>query len=218
MPHTTSYHVVEETPKLGRTMRESLIADERVLGKARFHRIYAVDTICITVLLLYLAHPAETLFLKLRDIVLQHLLAGQISWLGPDMTGKLFALLQNPWFIRAPIILFYAAAVIYALARFARWLTTEIVVTDSRIIVKQGIFTVKTFKADFTTLGQVDVTQSLLGNMLGYGSVHIYTRNWQGHGSAVEAEGIYLPPIADPHAFSTLIDRARRMWRTRAVQ
>jgi hypothetical protein len=90
---------------------------------------------------------------------------------------------------------------------------TEIVVTDSRLLFRQGVFKLRTLKIDISNLRQVDVGQSWVGHILGYGDIHIFTNNVSGKGNDVEVAGIHLPPVADPHTFSTLIDRARRMWR-----
>ena len=147
----------------------------------------------------------------------QYLVNQQPQWVGDANIEKILTFLANPLLPKIPELVLFPAAVFYVLWRVLVQITTEIIVTDSRLVAKQGIFNIRTFKADLSTLGQVDVNQSLLGGLLGYGTIHIFTRNWSGQGSQVEAEGINLPPVADPHAFSTLVDRARRMWRTRSV-
>lgn len=217
LPHNDSYDVVAEGPKLGKTMQDSLVPDERLLGKAHFHWIYTFKSILIGGGLIALSHPVGAAITTYSAVAIEYLTSGRASWLGDSNIQTFGNFLANPLVARVPEFGLFALGVLYILGRVLVQLTTEIVVTDSRLIVKQGVFSVRTFKADLSTLGQVDVNQSLLGNILGYGSIHIYTRNWGGQGSQVEAEGIYLPPVADPHAFSTLVDRARRMWRTRSV-
>ncbi len=217
VPHTDSYHVVAQEPKLGKDMRHNMVEGERLLGKAHFHYIFWVYTLILAGLLMGFARPVGRVLTQAAGYAQQYIFSDAGAWLGPGNIETLGKILANPAWAHWPALVMYVAAVLFVLWRIAVYHTTEIVVTDSRMVVKQGIFIIRTFKCDMANLGQVDVNQSLLGSWLGYGSIHVYTRNWQGHGNAVEAEGIYLPPIADPHSFSTLVDRARRMWRTRSV-
>jgi hypothetical protein len=217
VPQTSSYDVLAETPKMSRAMRQSMVPGERLLGKARFHYIYTIHSMIVSGLILLLSRPVASLIIKGCQRLKDYLAEGGAGWLGADNVEKLYVMLSNPLWNVAPVFVIWGAAILFFLWRLAVQYTTEIVVTDSRVVAKQGIFFVRTFKTDLSNLGQVDVNQSMLGNLLGYGSVHIFTRNWSGQGNEMEVEGIYLPPIAEPHAFSTLVDRARRMWRTRTV-
>ncbi|TAL29532.1 MAG: hypothetical protein EPN97_13305 [Alphaproteobacteria bacterium] len=217
VPHASSYDVLAETPKMSRAMRQSLVPEERLLGKARFHYIYTIYSLIISGLLVSAAKPVAGLVMTLVKMMQDYLVNTSPGWLGDANIEVLLRALSSPLWAAVPVVGLYALALLFFLWRVLRQLTTEIIITDSRIVVKQGIFIIRTFKADLSNLGQVDVNQSLLGGLLNYGSVHIYTQNWSGKGNQMEAEGIYLPPVAEPHAFSTLVDRARRMWRTRTV-
>ncbi|MEZ0223781.1 MAG: PH domain-containing protein [Alphaproteobacteria bacterium] len=212
-----SYDALTETPKMSRAMRQSMVGGERLLGKARFHYIYTVYSLIISGLILVFSRTAANWIIKGCQRMKDYLTSGGANWLGEDNVEKLYAVMSSPLWNILPIYVLCGSAILFFLWRVARQLTTEIVVTDSRVVAKQGIFSVRTFKTDLSNLGQVDVNQSMLGNLLNYGSVHIFTRNWSGQGNQMEVEGIYLPPIAEPHSFSTLVDRARRMWRTRTV-
>src|SRR5262245_1159727 len=56
------------------------------------------------------------------------------------------------------------------LAWFRRW-TTEIAVTDRRIIYKEGFIRRKTIEMHMDKVESVDVDQSVLGRVLGYGDI-----------------------------------------------
>lgn len=54
----------------------------------------------------------------------------------------------------------------------ARW-SDEFVITNKRIICKTGIFSRKTFEMNLNKIESVNVDQSFMGRILGYGSVTI---------------------------------------------
>ena len=213
VPHTDSYDVLIEDSKLGKDIRHSLVPEERLLAKAKFHWIYTFYSLLGAGILVGAAAPARHAIDVLAGKARDYLAGDQAQWLGATAVQSLFKLASNPLLVTVPPLLMFVAGILFFLWRALVQYTTEIVITDSRLVVKQGVFRIRTFKTDFQTLGQINVDQSLLGNILGYGTVHIFTRNWEGKGGQLEAEGIYLPPIAHPHSFSTQVDRARRMWR-----
>lgn len=79
-------------------------------------------------------------------------------------------------------------AIIAALAAAIRRSTTELVVTDQRVIFKRGVISRHTVEMNRGKIKSVDVDQSLLGRMLGYGTVVV-------HGT-----GGSLEPLADIEA------------------
>ncbi|HEY5008521.1 MAG TPA: PH domain-containing protein [Caulobacteraceae bacterium] len=74
--------------------------------------------------------------------------------------------------------------------------TTEFCVTDHRIIVKRGVLSLHTVELNVDKVESVDVDQSLLGRMFGYGEVTI-------HG--VGARWDPIPLISDPLGFRNAI-------------
>lgn len=78
-------------------------------------------------------------------------------------------------------IVFALAAVVSAIpAWFRRW-TTEIAVTDRRIILKRGLIRRHTVEMNMQKVESVDVDQSLAGRLFNYGNVTI-----RGTGSSFE--------------------------------
>jgi uncharacterized membrane protein YdbT with pleckstrin-like domain len=70
-------------------------------------------------------------------------------------------------------LFFLAAAVLFGIkARFTQWIT-EIAVTNLRVIYKRGFIKRYTAEMNMDKIESVTVTQSILGRMLDYGSVHV---------------------------------------------
>jgi uncharacterized membrane protein YdbT with pleckstrin-like domain len=67
-----------------------------------------------------------------------------------------------------------ALAVIAALAAAIRRSTTELVVTNQRVIFKRGVVSRHTVEMNRGKIESVDVDQSLLGRLLGYGTVVVH--------------------------------------------
>lgn len=68
-------------------------------------------------------------------------------------------------------------------------LGTEIAVTDRRVIYKSGIFSRRTVEMNVDQIESVEVHQSIVGRMLGYGDIAV-------HGTGEGIENISL--ISDP--------------------
>ena len=83
------------------------------------------------------------------------------------------ALLDNPWWgDSVGIVLAVVGLYLVATEWFKRW-TTEIAITDRRVILKTGFIRRDTIEMSIQKVESVDVEQSLLGRMLDYGDVVI---------------------------------------------
>jgi uncharacterized membrane protein YdbT with pleckstrin-like domain len=82
------------------------------------------------------------------------------------------------WF--AAIVFAVAAIVAFLPAWFRRW-TTEIAVTDRRVILKRGLIRRHTVEMNMQKVESVDVDQTLIGRLFNYGNVTI-----RGTGSTFE--------------------------------
>jgi uncharacterized membrane protein YdbT with pleckstrin-like domain len=78
-------------------------------------------------------------------------------------------------------------------------LSTEIAVTDRRVIIKRGLVSRVTAEMNMAKVESVDVVQSVMGRMLGYGDVIV-----RGTGSSFEP----IVKIADPIAFRNSVTAA----------
>jgi uncharacterized membrane protein YdbT with pleckstrin-like domain len=86
--------------------------------------------------------------------------------------------------------------VVALLGAWARQSTTEIVVTDRRIIFKSGFVRRRTMEMNMNKVETVDVVQSIGGRMFNFGTILI-----RGTGSTYEP----LDMVADPLAVRTAI-------------
>ena len=95
------------------------------------------------------------------------------------LAGASYAEVVNiSWF--AAIVFALAATVAFLPAWFRRW-TTEIAVTDRRIILKRGLIRRHTVEMNMQKVESVDVDQTLIGRLFNYGNVTI-----RGTGSSFE--------------------------------
>jgi len=72
-------------------------------------------------------------------------------------------------------IVFILPSAIFTLwiAPLIRWLTSEFVITNKRIIIKIGLLSHRTLEMNLPKVESVNVNQSILGRILGYGTVTI---------------------------------------------
>ncbi len=110
-----------------------------------------------------------------------------LEWVfGPQSTARTYL-------VYATVVLFGLAALFTAArAWFVRW-TTEIAVTDKRIIFKRGFITRHTAEMSIDKATTVDVNQSIWGRIFDYGSVHIHAAGGAG---AIERLDLVGAPIA----------------------
>jgi uncharacterized membrane protein YdbT with pleckstrin-like domain len=95
--------------------------------------------------------------------------------------------------------IFALLAVSAALGAFIRRATTELAVTDHRVIYKTGLLSRHTLEMNRSKVESVDVNQTLLGRMLGYGTIIV-----RGTGGSLEP----MRRIADPLTFRSHITAA----------
>ena len=99
---------------------------------------------------------------------------------------------QGSWFSVAKFIAvtLFLAGVVMILKAWVKIYSTELVVTDKRVLVKVGISTAITAEIDRSRISSVVVRKPLLGRILDYGWIGIY-------GYSGDITG--LPVLASPH-------------------
>jgi len=85
-----------------------------------------------------------------------------------------------PYFLVALDLVMLASLLTLLGAAVRRW-TTEIAVTDRRVIFKRGLIRRHTIEMNMDKVETVDVDQSLAGRLLGYGDIVV-----RGTGSSIE--------------------------------
>ena len=93
-------------------------------------------------------------------------------------------------------LIFALLALSSALRAFIRRATTELAVTDHRVIYKTGLLARHTIEMNRDKVESVDVDQTLLGRIFGYGTIIV-----RGTGGSLEP----IRTIGDPLAFRSYI-------------
>ncbi len=126
----------------------------------------------------------------LRAILLLILaLACLVAWAAIPEPGVALAL-------KIVAALFGLVALVSGLGAVIRRSTTELAVTDRRVIYKTGIFQRHSMEMNTSKVETVGVNQSILGRILGYGTVMV-----RGTGGSFEP----IPFIGDPLTFRSHI-------------
>jgi uncharacterized membrane protein YdbT with pleckstrin-like domain len=83
--------------------------------------------------------------------------------------GLLCVVVGWPLSLAAPPLL--AAGAVVALAAVWRWERTQLVVTSEQLVVVHGTLRRRTAAVDLSRLGLVEVEQTMVGRLLGYGTL-----------------------------------------------
>jgi len=108
------------------------------------------------------------------------------QWAGATGTGIMLIL-------AALLAVVGVIAFIHAAIRRA---STELAATDQRVVFKRGVFARHTVEMNRSKIESIDVDQSILGRLLGYGTVRV-----RGTGGSLEP----LPAISDPLTFRSYL-------------
>lgn len=87
--------------------------------------------------------------------------------------------------------------VLHLLSAWIKQWTTEIAITNRRVIYKTGLITRRTIEMNMDKIESVDVTQDIFGRLLNYGTVLI-----RGTGASLEPLSTIATPLALRNAIS----------------
>ena len=205
VPTKDAREILTDMPPLSHGMKRSLVPGERLAGKAAFHWVYVLDAVLFGFLLWWLAPYAGKAGVRGAQWLLD---SPKFLEMAGRHQAQVIYYLSGKWAALAPAIVCYVIAVWYLVWKLLVWKTTEILITDKRILIKQGILSIRRHKLDLEEVGKTTVQQSIFGKLLDYGAIEAFTNYISGDTGG----RMKLPPIADPHGFATLIDRAQRMW------
>lgn len=196
--HATGY----KTPLI--YVEETLGEKEDIVGVGNFHWMFIVKAVVAALIYVLIA------FLIMRAAVIIHLFYPKIPITAvPEAFMKIgwvdvfkhFWGTPMPFRIGAFAFMFFA--VLQIAAAFIVKATTEIAITDRRIIFKRGLVSRRVKEMRVENVESAEVTQTVLGRLLNYGDVDV-------RGTGVG--DINLPPwIDDPIQFRKAVQRARKM-------
>jgi uncharacterized membrane protein YdbT with pleckstrin-like domain len=125
--------------------------------------------------------PGESIVYRTRlhwVVMLRHVLLGLLLLAG---SGALLSyLLDQPrlgntgeHLAKAGVAVLLACAIAVILAGVVRRNATEMAVTSRRVVVKQGLVSRKTIEMLLNKIETIEVSEPMMGRMLGYGSITI---------------------------------------------
>ncbi|MDQ6910834.1 MAG: PH domain-containing protein [Actinomycetota bacterium] len=79
-----------------------------------------------------------------------------------------------------PTLAVVVVALVWFLSRFARWRTTNLIVTSDRMIVRKGVISKQGREIPLEHINDITVTQRLLERVLGAGDLHIESAGERG--------------------------------------
>lgn len=161
-----------------RFMHKTLMPEERIVHEGRFPFIYTF--LCVMILL-----GCSAMGYIAGWILMHKLPFLGLDGRGPFVFGVVIGLWQFLWMM------------------MKKW-TTEIVLTDRRLIHKRGYFAVQVEEVDIEQLASDNVTQTFLGRIFDYGELHV---------RCIEATDLHLSPLAQPYAFRNAIEGQKKRYR-----
>ena len=190
-------------------VQQSFGANEEIVRVAHFHWFYTLQEV-MWVAIGFIC--AIGIMIIMTNLEISH----QVSYYYPDIPPELAAearsnvLRENGNYLSVmfslhPAIKLSALAVfIIGLFLFAKMMvvkaTTEICVTNNRVIYKVGLVARYTGEMGIDRVESVNIYQGVLGRIFGFGRVSV-------HGMGVGE--IVLPTIAEPLEFRKAIDHAK---------
>lgn len=181
-------------------IRQSLSDDEELIHIAHFHWMYNVQAVFNVIFGAALAIGIIVFAIKFQPMMFGTIPDG----LSPiDQVRSLHPSLK--------ILSFFIF--ILSVLKFAQMMivkaTTEIGVTDTRLVYKRGLVARAVGEINIDRIEGVNVLQGILGRIFGYGRVMV---RGMGVGEVV------LPPIAQPIRFKKAIEKARQMSKAKGGQ
>lgn len=171
-------------------VQQSLAPDEELVHVGKFHWIYTFNAFFAIVWGI-----AGAVVVVVGSVFMYK----QLGFLRGDV-GVLAAVQA----LHPGLRIFSFIVFVLGLMSFARMMvikaTTEIAITNSRLIYKRGLIARQVGEMSIDRIEGVNILQSLVGRLLNYGRIAI---RGMGIGEVI------LPPIEDPIAFRTAIEKAR---------
>ncbi len=97
-----------------------------------------------------------------------------------------------PWIFLGLATIAFGVGIIFFLVAFLRWWTTELAVTDKKVVAKFGFISRTTVEILLPRVESIHVQQGVMGRVLGYGTLVL-----SGSGTAQAP----IPGISDPLMF-----------------
>lgn len=104
----------------------------------------------------------------------------------------------------APTLIGAAVGAMMFLSAALTAYSTEFIMTNRRLICKRGLMSVRVVEVDIEQLASDNVTQSFMGRLCDFGSIHI---------RCIEANDIDMNFVARPYAFRNAMEEEKKVYR-----
>jgi len=171
-------------------VQQSLGPDEELIHVGYFHWMYTV-------------HAVMSIFWGAMisiAIIIGGIIIQQMLGVFPPELPISVAIPSLPVYIKGLAFLSFVFGVYAFAMQMVRKATTEIAITDTRLIYKTGVVARNVGEMSIDRIEGVNVLQSILGRLFGYGRLAV---RGMGIGEVI------LPPIEEPLAFRQAIEKAR---------
>ncbi|HEX9094093.1 MAG TPA: PH domain-containing protein [Coriobacteriia bacterium] len=128
--------------------------------------------------------------LAIAVLVVAAVVAGMLGFLGDTVF----------WLVALPLTLLAWLAL--TVRQIMRVLSTEIAITDQRVMSKAGVFRTEVKTTPLDKVNNVNVSQSFFGNMLDYGDIEVTTA------TAEENDNHSIRALAHPDKFRNTLTKA----------
>lgn len=129
---------------------KNLLPNETIMFRTKKHYIIFLAPVVLLILALFFS--------------INNTLPHAFQSLGSSTTTSLW---------RIPTIVFTVAAIFTGIQQWITYLTSDFVVTNLRIVMREGLFIRSVTDTRLTTISHVTIEQSLLGQLLNYGTIVI---------------------------------------------
>lgn len=175
-------------------VRESLGDDEEIIHMGSFHWMYNLVALMNVVFGILGSILFIILAVKFGPALLGYAPRTDLSWIGQVQSMHPIAKLVAFFIMLAGVYKFVAMMVVKA--------TTEMAITNTRLIYKRGLISRFVAEISIDRIEGVNVLQGFWGRILNYGRIMV---RGMGVGEVI------LPPIEDPVKFRKAIDIARNI-------
>jgi len=194
-------------------VQQSLAPDEELVYVGQFHWMYTTSAaiwvgvgILMTIAVLWIAAYIQ-IFMELNQMYSISEMPKEtfnLAWaqLVEQKGGYLKIVQQSHPGVRIGAFLCFLGGLYMFAQMMVIKATTEIAITNTRLIYKQGLIARHVGEMSIDRIEGVNVLQGVLGRLLGYGSVIV-------RGMGVGE--VLLPPIAEPVDFRKAIEKARTL-------
>lgn len=173
-------------------VQQSLAPDEELIHVGHFHWMYTVNAFMAIFF---------GMLISVAIIVAGITYKKMTGAFPPDLPVTV-AIPALPVYVKGMAFLMFVFGVYSFAIKMVHKATTEIAITDTRLIYKTGVVARNVGEMSIDRIEGVNVLQSVLGRIFNYGRLAI---RGMGIGEVI------LPPIEEPIAFRQAIERARNI-------